>query len=134
MEKIEARFILEALGRPEEKVNEAMKIVEEKLKEDKNFKVVDLEVEKATFDKERNVFTALIELDVKFDDIKKVFDFMYTYMPTSIEITHPEKIITQMNVINNLLNETANMFINLSQSNRFLIAENQELKEKLGKK
>ena len=69
-------------------------------------------MKKATFDKERNVFTALIELDVKFDDIKKVFDFMYTYMPTSIEITHPEKIITQMNVINNLLNETANMFIN----------------------
>ena len=30
MEKIEARFILEALGRPEEKVNEAMKIVEGK--------------------------------------------------------------------------------------------------------
>lgn len=88
--KIKAKVIIEVIGSPKEHVENTLNAVLNKIKEEK-----DIEVVKAvSYDakKVKEFFTAFAEIEIDFSDVKKIIDFCFNFMPSSIEIIEPDEL------------------------------------------
>jgi len=101
--KILTRVIIEILGKPKEHIEKALRIVVEKIKEQKDIKVV----EEKLFDaeKQEEMFSIFAELGVLFMDIETLVGFCFDFMPSSIEILDPQKLSFDSNDFAGLIND-----------------------------
>jgi len=101
--KILTRVIIEIIGKPKEHIEKALKIVVDKIKEQKDIKVV----EEKLFDaeKQEEMFSTFAELGVLFMDIETLIGFCFDFMPSSIEILDPEKLNFNSNEFAGLIND-----------------------------
>jgi len=92
MAKILTRAIIEIAGFPKEHIEEVMKKVVEKLKE--NFEVVKSEILESVElkDKFTGFWSIFSEVEINFEDINRLTLFCFEYMPSSIEILGPEEL------------------------------------------
>ncbi|MEM2131469.1 MAG: hypothetical protein QXR96_03015 [Candidatus Woesearchaeota archaeon] len=123
---IYTRIVLEIVGKPKEYVEESLKDYLKKIKEDKNHIVVSEHNEKA--EKNEELYSAFSELEILFKNSKSILDFIYDYMPSSIEIIEPEDIILKNTDYSNFLNDLLarnisfnNSVLQLKDSNLFYI-------------
>lgn len=101
--KILTRVIIEIVGKPKEHIEKALKIVLEKIKEQKDINVV----EEKLFDaeKQEEMFSTFAELGILFKDIETLVGFCFDFMPSSIEILDPEKLSFDSNQFAGLIND-----------------------------
>ena len=101
--KILTRVIIEIIGKPKEHIEKALKIVVDKIKEQKDIKVV----EEKLFDaeKQEEMFSTFAELGVLFMDIETLVGFCFDFMPSSVEILDPEKLNFNSNEFAGLIND-----------------------------
>jgi len=101
--KILTRVVIEIVGKPKEHIEKALKIVVDKIKEQKDIKVV----EEKLFDaeKQEEMFSTFAELGVLFMDIETLIGFCFDFMPSSIEILDPEKLNFNSNEFAGLIND-----------------------------
>ena len=101
--KILTRVIIEIIGKPKEHIEKALRIVVEKIKEQKDIKVV----EEKLFDaeKQEEMFSIFAELGVLFMDIETLVGFCFDFMPSSIEILDPQKLSFDSNDFAGLIND-----------------------------
>ena len=117
--KILTRVIIEIIGKPKEHIEKALRIVVEKIKEQKDIKVV----EEKLFDaeKQEEMFSIFAELGVLFMDIETLVGFCFDFMPSSVEILDPEKLNFNSNefagLINDLLAKLHQMTLKVVQNN-----------------
>ncbi|OIO62934.1 hypothetical protein AUJ83_01995 [Candidatus Woesearchaeota archaeon CG1_02_33_12] len=117
--KILTRVIIEIIGKPKEHIEKALKIVVDKIKEQKDIKVV----EEKLFDaeKQEEMFSTFAELGVLFMDIETLVGFCFDFMPSSVEILDPEKLNFNSNefagLINDLLAKLHQMTLKVVQNN-----------------
>lgn len=92
MTKILARAVIEIAGFPKEHIEEVMKKVIDKVKE--NFEVVKSEIFESVElkDKMAGFWSVFSEMELKFEDINAITIFCFEYMPSSIEILEPEEL------------------------------------------
>lgn len=85
-----ARAIIEILGAPKDYVETTLKVIADTIKKNE-----DLRVEKEKFfdaKKQEKLFSAFMELDIRFKSIEGLFGFCIDFMPSSVDILEPEKI------------------------------------------
>ena len=101
--KIKVKVIIEVLGSPKEHVEKALSLIINKVKDEKN-----LEVLKAvSFDAKqiKQFWSTFAEIEINFDDIKKIIDFCFSYMPSSIDILEPTELLMGAKETNDMLND-----------------------------
>lgn len=121
--KILTRIIIEIVGKPKEHVEKALKIVVGKIKEEKDIEVV----EEKTFDaeKQEEMFSTFAELGILFNNLQKLVEFCFDFMPSSIEILDPKKLSFDSNNFAGLMND---LLARLHQMNFKLVQNNAEKK------
>ncbi|PIU29809.1 hypothetical protein COT07_04020 [Candidatus Woesearchaeota archaeon CG07_land_8_20_14_0_80_44_23] len=85
-----ARAIIEILGAPKDYVETTLNVIADTIKKNE-----DLRVEKEEFfepKKQEKLFSAFMELDIRFRSIEGLFGFCIDFMPSSVDILEPEKI------------------------------------------
>lgn len=138
-QKVTARFIIEIAGKPKENVDKALKFVEKKLIDSKDFKVLDCEVVESEEDEKTTLFSGFLEATIKFKETKQLLSFILDYTPTSVEVEDPEKISFQAAELTDVLNHFSNHILKTTNEVRKLRAhihliQNQKQRETVGKK
>ncbi len=97
---IQCRIVLEIVGKPKEHVEKTMKGVIEKVKKEKDMKVLDAHIadvkKRETGAKEegmiKEMWATFAEVEIIFKDLIKITYFCFEYMPASIEILEPQSL------------------------------------------
>jgi len=94
-EKVEAGYIhfttiIEVLGKPKEHVEQTIKVYVQKIKQNKNIKILKEDYSKVK--KVEELFSIFVELEVLAKDSTELLFFCFDYMPSSIEVIEPEEI------------------------------------------
>ena len=128
-EKIVASFIIEILGRPKEHLEKSLKELIEKLGNEKGVNIIESKVhepklleQKETDNQEtkkikdtlektgmiltNEIYTAFAEVDAELEDLNSLLVVAFNYMPSNIEITHPEKFLLKNSDIGSILTNT----------------------------
>jgi len=101
--KITVRIILEILGAPKEHVEQTMKLILEKLKEETKTKVL----REKTYETEqiKTLWSTFSEIELELEDIETLTKICFNYMPSSIEILHPTELKINAGEIANVFND-----------------------------
>lgn len=105
MDKIQVNIILEILGRPVENVQLGLSALIDKLGKEKGIKILEQTSHAPVPVKEsKDLFTSFAELMLELDSLDNYFGLMFSYMPSNIELIHPEKISLRNDDLNSLGN------------------------------
>jgi len=117
--RILARIIIEIVGKPKEHIEKALRIVVDKIKEQKDFKVVEEKLFNA--EKQEEMFSTFAELGILFNNMEVLVGFCLDFMPSSVEILDPEKLSFKSNnfagLINDLLTRLHQISLRVVQNN-----------------
>ncbi len=108
-DKLIATLIIEILGKPVEHVKEALNTLVVKMGSEKGVNITNktLHDPKPAQDS-KTLFTAFAEIDLELDSLESYLLVLFTYLPSHIEITNPEKITlsnTQLNDLGNTITQ-----------------------------
>jgi len=91
--KIEARIIMELMGRPENHVKETLQTLTLRLGSESGIKIID----KKQFDPKKiegseTLFSAFAEIELEAESMEKLLLVTYLYSPSNLEIISPENL------------------------------------------
>lgn len=121
-QKITARFILEVAGKPVSNVEKALEVVEKKIKDEKRFKVLESEIIEPELDEKTKLYSGLIEVQARFENIQGILEFVLDYTPSSVEVEDPEKIQLDIASLNAVLNDFSGHILKTAHHIRILSA------------
>ena len=141
MEKIVAKIIMEMLGAPKEHVDETMKLVMDKMSKDDKFKVITNEVfpseeindKKLTGNKPIKFYSTFAEAELEFKQIEDLLGFCFDYMPSSVEILHPDGLRLTLPNMNNMINDLIARLHQYDMVLKNIHAQNMLMKKELGR-
>ena len=102
--KLLIRAVFEILGSPKDHVESTMKLVLDKLKEIEEVEIIKSE----TFDAKEvkgKLWSTFSEVEMNVKDIEILVHICFNFMPSSIEILDPSKMITDSNRLTNFFND-----------------------------
>ncbi len=104
--EVQVRAILEMVGKPKEHIEKTLKDYIKNIKENKDFDVEEDNVEKAIEQEDqKGLFSTFGELQFWTKNVNALIGFCFDYMPSSIEIIEPEKMILNSGTITDMLND-----------------------------
>lgn len=98
---LNVRAIIEVVGKPIEHVQKTIKEYVEGIK--KGFTMTQVHVEDPV--EQDNFFSTFAEVELLLKNVQELLKFSFEFMPSSIEIIEPEKIIIENNEFTNYLND-----------------------------
>jgi len=101
--KIYARAIIEMLGKPKEHVANTLKEFVQKIKEDKSFKIIKEDF--AEPNEHGQMWATFVELEFEAKNISTITGFCFDYMPSSVEIIEPDRLVMSRDNISDFLND-----------------------------
>jgi len=108
MKSIRAIAIIEMAGRPPEYIKEAMKNHIEQLKKYKGINVIsDTCSEPKKIENSNDMFTCFSEVEFEVESFLRLTDFIFDFMPASIEIISPSVVEFNVSDATTLLNTLA---------------------------
>ena len=101
--QILVRIIIEVLGAPKEYVEQAVKLVVDKVH---NIKDLDI-VSEATYEAEERgeVFSTFSEIEVWFKNLDILTQFLFDFTPSSVEIIQPAKLAFKADFVSGFMND-----------------------------
>lgn len=126
MSKVQAKIVIEILGMPKEHVEDAMRKVIEKLKGEQGVKLLRETTYKA--EQIKNMWSTFSDLEIEVEDVSKLIGICFDYMPSSIEITEPNKMDLETTTIADFLNDFLARLHKTDMMLKNAIAENKWLK------
>ena len=126
-EQIRVKAILEILGSPKDHVEETMKVVISKAKE--NFKLLS----EKTYETQEidGLWSTFSEIEISFKNIDEITGFCFNFMPSSVEIMEPINFSFKCNDIANMFNDLLGKLHRYDMVVKNMHAENVILKKKL---
>ncbi len=104
MEPVRARLIIEIMGRPPEHISRALQEIVDKMDNEKGASIKSSTVHKPVAVKDsKGMFTSFAEIEIEFDSIPTCFWMCFAYMPSNIEIMHPESFKVSNADLNSLI-------------------------------
>ncbi|MBT3985875.1 hypothetical protein HOD38_04250 [archaeon] len=103
-ERITARITEEVLGSPQEHVDETLKDVIKKLKEEKDLTVLTVQEHPAE-EMENKMFSAFADIEFETNSMKRVMEICFDFMPSAIEILDPAGVTMDSNDFTEMLND-----------------------------
>ena len=104
--------MMEILGTPQEHVDSTAKLLVDKIKEREKIELLKSNISsskevKVSEDQPENVkfFSAIVEVDIKVENIEKLIGFCFDFMPSSIDILDPSKLEMDALDINGVIND-----------------------------
>jgi hypothetical protein len=107
------RIILEIVGKPKEHVEESLKEYVKKIKADKEYNIIKEKSEKAE-KLENGLFSAFSELEMLMKDPAALLNFCFDYLPSSIEVVEPERIMLKNSDFSDFMNDLLHRTISLN--------------------
>ena len=104
-QKVIARIIIEVLGSPKEHVESTLKQVIDKLKEEPNIRLIRQTTYEAEQQDKTKLWSAFSEIELQADNVKKLMELCFDYMPSTIEIIEPAGMEIDTSEIADLLND-----------------------------
>jgi len=105
---LHVHIIFEVLGKPVEYVEETINKILEKLEEEKNLEIIEKIVHKSkAVEKTENVFSTFSEVEILINNLSRLVEIIFDYMPSSIEIVEPINMTFKLEDANALLNDLA---------------------------
>ena len=98
---MKVKIIIEIVGSPKEHIEEVMKQLVEKIKEEK--KLLKYNIFEAQ-EKDKLFFT-FTEIDMGFENMEELIGFCFDYMPSSVEILDENEIKIKREEIENVTND-----------------------------
>ena len=126
---IRCTAIVEILGRPADYLNKVLEKLAENLEKSKKIIVIEktLHEPKAI----EKVFSAFMEVELLFENMGVLMEFVFTYMPSHLEIIEPKEIKFKLNDANNFANQLTSKMHQYDALGKRLGLENQLMKAKL---
>ena len=121
--------ILEMLGKPKEHIEKTLKEYVEKIKQSQDWMV--LKEDFAEAKEQETMWSAFVELEMVFNNIKNLLPFCFDYMPSSIEVIKPENVSVKRNDMSNFLNDLQGKLHQVDMVAKKLKAETAVLKKNL---
>lgn len=131
--KIRTKVIIEVIGSPKEHVEKTLSMVINKIKDEKYLEVVKA-VSVDAKETEKKFWSAFSELELNFDNIERLIDFCFNYMPSSIEIIEPTDLLMKAKEINDMLNDVLAGLHKYEMVLKNIHAQNILLKREIDKK
>lgn len=98
-------FIIEMLGKPKEHLEKTLKGYIIALKKDKKIEILKEEYAEPEKDKNSELYTMFVELEIIVMGAAKVVEFCFDYLPSSIEILEPTSLTYKNQDFSALLND-----------------------------
>jgi hypothetical protein len=103
--RIEARIVIEIMGRPPEHIKETLQTLVVRMGAEKGVEIVNKAIhDPIAVENTDNLFTAFAEIEVKFNSVIEFFSVVFNYMPANVELTHPANLKMQSNSVTELAN------------------------------
>ncbi len=130
--KINAMLVFEAIGRPAEKLVEALEGLIKKIDEEKGVCVTFRKVhEPVEIKEQKNFFSNFAEVEVEVEEIMYLAMLMFKYMPAHVDIISPETIHLSNNGFNEIFNELTRRLHGYDEVARVIQTERMILEKKL---
>ncbi|MFH1823303.1 MAG: hypothetical protein ABH817_01130 [archaeon] len=100
---LKVNLLFEVLGRPKEHVEEALKLVLEQI--EKEEKVIMLEKRIHESKEIDELFSTFADIDILVENVFTLLQFVFRYMPSSIEITEPTEFKLGLADLNSFFND-----------------------------
>lgn len=126
---IRCKTIIEVLGKPKEYVEDSMKQYIEHIKQDSELVILNEDHSEAK--EQGRLWSKFVEIDLVIKGTKKLITFCFEYMPSSLEVIKPEKLIMSNSEISNFLNDLQARLHNVDMIVKQLKAENDFLKHNM---
>lgn len=120
-------FIIEMLGKPKEHLEKTLKSYIELLKKDKTIEI--LKEDYAPPEEKEGLFTMFVELETLMKDTKRIVEFCFDYMPSSVEIIEPIKFTYNASDFSDILNDLQARLHKIDMLAKNLGQENKVLKK-----
>jgi len=132
MDKLQARMVMEILGRPPENIIQALNMLLDRLGKEKGVKIIDKKVHDAVeAPGQKDLFTSFAEVEVELDSIANYLGIVFAYMPSHVELIYPENINLRNSELNELANSLTNRLHNYDAIAKRLMFERDYLMAKL---
>ncbi len=131
--KIKVRVIIEVIGSPKEHVEKTLGIIINKIKGENYLEVIKA-ISVDAKETQKKFWSAFSELDLTFENIGRVIDFCFNYMPSSVEILEPTEFIMKTKEINDMLNDVLAGLHKYEMVLKNIHAQNILLKREIDKK
>ncbi len=102
---IHFRAIIEVLGKPKEYVTESIESYVNKIDEDEDYLLAKKDLEDAEQQEGSGLYLAFAEVECLAKDVKNVTNFCFDFMPSSIEILDPDRVILETSGLTDFLND-----------------------------
>tara|TARA_Y100000034_G_scaffold14075_3_gene14741 strand:- start:733 stop:1329 length:597 start_codon:yes stop_codon:yes gene_type:complete len=103
---IHCKIILEIIGKPEEHVKKSSNEYLEKInKEDNKITIVKKFISETTKLEKGELYSLFIELELLIKGFSNLSKFCFDYMPSSIEIYEPNRMVVDANKMSTLFND-----------------------------
>lgn len=105
---LHAHLIFEVIGKPAEHIENSLGMLLEKISKEKNLYVIEKKIHEAKqIDQTKDVFSTFSEVEILVNNLSKIIDIIFDYMPSSIEIVEPTNFTFKIEDANALLNDLA---------------------------
>ena len=138
-EKIEkgglvARIVIEVLGKPKEHVDETLKLLLTRLREESQVIVGEIKIADAEeVEESQGMFSTFAEIEIAVDSLSRLVGICFFYMPASIEVVEPAEFNLASSSFNELYNDLLGQLHNVDMVAKNLRAENEMHKRTMGK-
>ena len=103
-----AIIVVEMMGKPADYLKQSLEAHVEKLKTRKGVKVESIKVNDAKeMENSPGFFSCFAEVEVEVEKLKELFDIIFDYMPSSVEVVEPAKVSMGIEEATALLNNLA---------------------------
>jgi hypothetical protein len=128
-QKIIARAIIQMMGGPKKHIEETLGMYMDKLiEEHKGFRIIKEHRSKAKKEKGQELFNVFSEIEFETQGIESLVWFCFDYMPASVEILEPDKIIYSSDKLTDFLNDLQEKLHRVEMLAKNLTAENKVIK------
>lgn len=102
-DKLKCAIVIEIAGRPADYIKKAMKLVLEGLGKEEGVKITSKKIHKVK--KVQTIFSTFAEVEMVVENLRKLIEITFGYMPSSIEIIDPPSFTFDLNEANGMLND-----------------------------
>jgi hypothetical protein len=131
MEKIIFRAVIEVMGTPEEHIKKTIKEYVENLKKDKDYSVLKESFADIKKQEKEDLWATFAELEIEVQELVKITDFCFDYMPAIVEIVEPKQLTFKDADLSVFLNDMQAKLHGVDMIAKNFKAENEFLKKNM---
>jgi len=101
-------LVIEVLGRPADYVEQSLSLAVDALEKDKKAELLEKKIHPTKQVKDtQNVFSTFAEIEILVQDVSRLMEIIFDYMPSSVEIIEPPNFSLKLEDANAVLNDLA---------------------------